>query len=99
MKRRIVSAIINQEEIAPRANRPKCRNCQKPLRAQIVWNWTNREIGPVSRVFTGQYGDNGDNEFCNLRCGYKWGISIVQALKTGEYRLVKASASTATDSV
>ena len=79
--------IINEDQILSKQQRPKCRYCETPLRPQIIWNWTDRSIGPVARMFTGRYGDEGDDEFCNKKCGYEWALSIAK----GERKLVQVT--------
>jgi hypothetical protein len=85
-------AIINKEQILPKQQRPKCRYCGEPLRPEITWNWTDRSSVPVARAFTGRYGDQGDGEFCNHRCGYNWGVAIAQSITNGERKLIPNSA-------
>jgi hypothetical protein len=38
-------------------------------------------------MFTGHYGDEGDDEFCNKKCGYEWALSIAK----GERKLVQVT--------
>lgn len=63
--------------VAPRGRRPHCRQCRIEL---PLYTWRNsqfaRELGRV-------YGYEGSGYFCSLRCGYQYGLALLQTEKKG----------------
>jgi len=59
------------------ANRT-CLWCGRPLRKHMRMVYTDATKRTYRMEHTGNYGDYGDNSFCGLRCGYRFGARLAE---------------------
>lgn len=59
-------------ELPPVGQRPKCRQCSHEL--EVYFHWSGGDD-------THCFGYEGNNNFCTLRCGFRWAVAGLKANK------------------
>jgi hypothetical protein len=62
-------------------DRPRCQQCGRKMPAYFTYEFhPTLLLRPVMRSFAG-WGYDGNGYFCSLRCGYRYGLSVMRNIR------------------
>jgi hypothetical protein len=61
----------------------QCKNIDHLYSSEASREAQKAEVMALYEQFRGRYGWRGDNTFCRLECGYRWGLKIADLQRGG----------------